>query len=118
MVEKNIKTSNYKNNKKSRTIILKEFMEQIKLLNAPEQRTPEWYSARHKRVTASEAASCLFLSKKTCEPYVEEFNIKNFKYQDTTPLNHYETREDYIIKKCSAFYGENVFKDSIYTLWG
>ena len=45
-------------------------------------------------------------------------NIKNFKYQDTTPLNHYETREDYIIKKCSAFYGENVFKDSIYTLWG
>lgn len=100
---------------------LKKLRRKVKALQKrpqPEQRTPEWYTARHKRITASEAASCLFLSKKTCEPYVEEFNIKNFKYQDTTPLNHYETREDYIIKKCSAFYGENVFKDSIYTLWG
>jgi len=84
----------------------------------PEQRTPEWYQARHTRITASEAASCLFKSKTTCEPYVQEFNIQNFKYKDTEPLNHYETREDYIIKKCAAFYGENVFKDSIYTLWG
>ena len=100
---------------------LKKLRRKVKALQKrpqPEQRTPEWYSARHKRITASEAASCLFLSKSTCEPYVEEFNIKNFKYKDTAPLNHYETREDYIIKKCAAFYGENVFKDSIYTLWG
>ena len=100
---------------------LKKLRRKVKALQKrpqPEQRTPEWFSARHKRVTASEAASCLFMSKKTCEPYVEEFNIKNFKYKDTEPLNHYETREDYIIKKCAAFYGENVFKDSIYTLWG
>lgn len=84
----------------------------------PEQRSPEWYAARHTRVTASEAASCLFKSKKTCEEYVNAFNIKDFKYKDTEPLNHYETREDYIIKKCRAFYGENMFKDSVYTLWG
>lgn len=84
----------------------------------PEQRTPEWYAARHTRITASEAASCLYKSKSTCEEYVKQFNLKNFKYKDTEPLNHYETREDYIIKKCAAFYGENVFKDSIYTLWG
>lgn len=84
----------------------------------PEQRTPEWFAARNTRITASEAASCLFKSKSTCEAYVQEFNIPNFKYKDTEPLNHYETREDYIIKKCAASYGENVFKDSIYTLWG
>lgn len=100
---------------------LKKLRRKVKALQKrpqPEQRTPEWYSARHKRITASEAASCLFNSKKTCEPYVQEFNIQNFKYKDTEPLNHYETREDYIIKKCDAFYGKNVFKDTIYTLWG
>lgn len=84
----------------------------------PEQRTPEWYNARNTRITASEVASCLYKSRSACEAYVKEFNISNFKYKDTEPLNHYETREDYIIKKCSAFYGENVFKDTIYTLWG
>ena len=100
---------------------LKRFRNKVKTLQKkpqPEQRTPEWYAARHTRVTASEAASCLFKSKRTCEEYANAFGIKTFKYKDTEGLNHYETREDYIIKKCSAFYGENVFKDSIYTLWG
>lgn len=100
---------------------LKNYRRKVKALQKkpqPAQRTPEWYSARNKRVTASEAASCLFMSKPTCEAYVEEFNIKNFKYKDTEGLNHYEKREEYIIKKCAAFYGESVFKDSIYTLWG
>ena len=100
---------------------LKRLRNKVKTLQKkpqPEQRTPEWFAARHTRVTASEAASCLFKSKRTCEEYVKAFDIKAFKYKDTEGLNHYETREDYIIKKCAAFYGENVFKDSIYTLWG
>jgi putative phage-type endonuclease len=84
----------------------------------PPQRSPEWFKARNTRITASEAASCLFKSKNVCEIYANQFNIRNFKYKDTEPLNHYETKEDYIIKKCSAFYGENVFKDSVFTLWG
>lgn len=86
--------------------------------NCPVQRSPEWFKARNTRITASEAASCLFKSKSVCEIYVNQFNIKNFKYKDTESLNHYETREDYIIKKCASFYGESVFKDSIFTLWG
>lgn len=100
---------------------LKKLRRKVKALQKkpqPPQRTPEWYNARNKRITASEAASCLFMSKPTCEAYVEEFSIKNFKYKDTEGLNHYEKREDYIIKKGAAFYGESVFKDSIYTLWG
>jgi len=84
----------------------------------PEQRTPEWYKQRQTRVTASEAASCLFRSKMVCETYVNEFRLQNFKYKDNDPINPYETREDYIIKKCSAFYGEAVFKDTVFTLWG
>ena len=84
----------------------------------PEQRTPEWFAARNTRITASEAASCLFKSRKVCETYVNEFNLTNFKYKDTERLNPYETREEYIIKKCASFFGENVFKDSVFTMWG
>jgi hypothetical protein len=68
----------------------------------PEQRTPEWFKQRQTRITASEAASCLDKSESVCNTYVNEFNVKNFKYK-TEPLNPYETKEDYIIKKCSAF---------------
>lgn len=108
-------------NKDDEEIRLKRLRNRVKTLQKkpqPEQRTPEWYAARHTRVTASEAASCLFKSQRMCEEYVKAFDIKTFKYKDTEPLNHYETKEDYIIKKCSAFYGKNVFKDSVYTLWG
>ena len=90
------------------------------LLKKPQyaQRTPEWFKQRQTRVTASEAASCLFKSKNVCETYAKEFNISNFKYKEHEPLNPYETKEDYIIKKCSAFYGVAVFKDNPFTLWG
>lgn len=84
----------------------------------PVQRSPEWYRARNTIITASEVASCLTLSKKTCERYVQLYNIKNFKYNDIKSANVYDTLDEYIIKKCKAFYGENVFVDSVYTLWG
>ena len=84
----------------------------------PEQRTPEWFAARQTRITASEAASCLFKSERMCKAYVEEFNLTNFKYKDNEPLNPYETKQDYIIKKCTGFYGTVVFKDTPHTLWG
>ena len=83
----------------------------------PQQRTEEWYKARHTRITASEAASCLYRSEKTCKPYVDAYKISNFKYKND-PLNPYETKEDYIIKKCSSFYGEYEYKDNQYTIWG
>lgn len=84
----------------------------------PPQRSPEWFKARNTRVTASEAACCLTLSEDICKQYVDDFNIKNFKYKPNHCLSHYDTREDYIINKCRTFYGENLFKDSIYTLHG
>ena len=90
----------------------KKYRRKVKALQKrpqPAQRTPEWYSARNTRITASEAASCLFMSKPTCEAYVEEFGIKNFKYKDTEGLNHYEKREDYIIKKCAKYNSHIIF---------
>jgi putative phage-type endonuclease len=84
----------------------------------PVQRSPEWYANRNTLVTASEAASCLTTSKKVCERYANLYNITNFKYNDTKSANSYEKMNDYILKKCKAFYGEKVFFDSVYTLWG
>ncbi|NBU33770.1 hypothetical protein EB118_01965 [bacterium] len=84
----------------------------------PVQRTPEWYKARQTMITASEAASCLFRSERVCKPYVDLFGLTGFKYKDSDPLNPYEKKRDYIIKKCSLFYDEYVYKDTVHTLWG
>ncbi len=90
------------------------------LLKKPQlpQRTPEWHQARYTRITASEAASCLYRSERACKAYVEEFQILNFKYKESESMNPYESREEYIIKKCSGFYGEYKYKDTPHTLWG
>ena len=84
----------------------------------PIQRSENWFKSRNTIITASEAASCLTLSKKTCENYVNLYNINKFKYNDKISANSYESLNDYIIKKCKAFNGENVFFDNKYTIWG
>lgn len=108
-------------NSTSELLNLRQLRNRVKLLKKkpqPEQRTPEWYKQRQTRITASEAASCLYKSRLVCEDYVSEFGLTNFKYKEHEPLNPYETKEDYIIKKCDAFNGEQVFKDNPFTLWG
>lgn len=84
----------------------------------PEQRSEEWFKQRQTRVTASEAASCLYKSRQVCEPYTRAFGLTNFKFKDTDGLNPYEKRENYIIKKCSSVHGQSSFKDTPATLWG
>lgn len=108
---------NIKNNKKD----VNWYRKRVKILQdkpQPEQRTPEWFKQRQTRITASEAASCLFKNKKTCEAYVKQFGLDNFRYRDTESINPYESRDEYIIKKCRAYYGESVFKDNPFTIWG
>ena len=100
---------------------LKNLQRKIKTMQnkpQPAQRTEEWFKARNTRITASELASCLMMTEKVCKTYVEIYNIKNFKYNPNKCCSHFDTKEEYIIKKCCAFYGESVFKDTIYTLWG
>jgi putative phage-type endonuclease len=84
----------------------------------PAQRSELWYQMRTKVITASEAASCLVKCPKVCDAYVQEFELINYKYKENEPVNPYETREDYIIKKCASYFGEHVFQDSVHTLWG
>jgi putative phage-type endonuclease len=83
----------------------------------PVQRSQEWFDMRNLKITASEVACCLTNTEEVCKPYVEEFDIDDFKY-DGKCLSHFDTKEDYIIKKCKAYNGENVFRDSVFTLWG
>lgn len=83
----------------------------------PQQRSVEWYNLRNTRITASEIASCLTNTEEICKAYMEEFNITDLKF-DNKCLSHFDTREEYIIKKCKSFFGENVFKDSVFTLFG
>jgi len=97
------------------------YRNRVKVLRAKPQeiqRSPSWFRARNTRITASEAACCLTLSEEHCKVYVDDFNVKNFKYNPDHCMSHYDNREDYIINKCRTFYGENLFKDSIYTLHG
>jgi len=82
------------------------------------QRSDEWYILRNTRITASEIASCLMMTEQVCKIYIDEYKIENFKYNINKCCSHFDTKEEYIINKCKSFYGENVFKDSIYTLWG
>ena len=100
---------------------LKYLQQRVKILlkkPQPEQRSQEWFFTRNTIITASEAASCLTMTKKVCENYANIYNITNFKYNDTKSTNSYDKMEEYIIKKCKAFNGENVFFDTVYTLWG
>lgn len=100
---------------------LKRLQRRVKLLQKkpqPPQRSEEWYKARNTRITASEAACCLTLSEELCKTYVDDFNVQNFKYKPDHCMSHYDNKIDYIINKCRTFYGENLFRDSIYTLHG
>lgn len=92
----------------------------LKKRNQPEQRSPEWYLQRQKKITASEAASCIVASEKNCKEYISQFNVTDFKFSETRCCNPYQTKDAYIIKKCQDFFSENGgnYKDNIYTLWG
>lgn len=101
---------------------IKWYQKQVKKLieinkNCPIQRSTLWYEMRNTRITASSASSCLPKIEEIYSAYEKLFNIK-IKYNPNQYFNNYENREDFIINKCRTFYGENLFKDNIYTLHG
>lgn len=81
------------------------------------QRSLEWHKIRNVALSASEIAACLTFTPEVCEDYMKQFNVPNFKI-DGKCCSHFDTKEDFIINKCRAFFGENVFTDSVFTLWG
>jgi putative phage-type endonuclease len=100
---------------------LKKLQNRVKALvkknaSLPPQRSIGWFKARNIAISASEVAACLTNTEEICRPYIEEFNI--MLKIDGKCCSHFDNKEEYIIKKCRSYFGENVFKDSIYTLWG
>ena len=96
---------------------LRKKVKYLQTKKVPAQRSPEWFDLRNTRITASDVSCCLTNTDEICKPYIEEFDIQGFKV-DGKCCSHFDTKEDFVIKKCKAFFGENVFRDSIYTLWG
>ena len=96
---------------------LRKHVQNLRSKPQPIQRSNEWYELRNTRITASEIACCLTNTEEICKAYMEEFGITDLKF-DNKCLSHFDTREEYIIKKCKSFFGENVFKDSVFTLFG
>ena len=83
----------------------------------PVQRSKLWHNLRNVALSASEIASCLTFTPEVCEDYIKQCNVPDFKI-DGKCCSHFDTKEDFIVNKCRAFFGENVFIDSIFTLWG
>jgi hypothetical protein len=83
----------------------------------PIQRSKSWFELRNVALSASEIAACLTFTPEVCEDYLKQFNVPDFKINGKC-CSHFDTKEDFIVNKCRAFFGENVFVDSIFTLWG
>lgn len=96
---------------------LKEQVKYLQTLPQPAQRTPEWFDARCKRITASEISACLDNTESVSGDYVKLFNLQNYKFNNKC-CSHFDSRDDFIVKKCKTYFGENVFKDNTFTLWG
>lgn len=88
-----------------------EFKQRVEFLRTvpqPIQRTEEWFSAREKRITASEAADCLTLNENSLNLYREYFNLTEkecpTKLDKCANTYHSGGVTSYLIKKINNFY--------------
>jgi putative phage-type endonuclease len=96
-----------------------ERVKKLKTIKQPEQRSDEWFLQRQGKVTASEVASCLYMTRRTCEEYVKEYNLGDtFRYSETKTCNPYSSRKAYITKKANDFGKRVRMPDNEFTLWG
>lgn len=97
-----------KNLSPSQRLLYKDRVEFLKNSPQPEQRTEAWYSAREIRITASEAADCLRLTKEIIDPYKKLFNLsdKEFPELPNKCANKYNPGgiNAYLKKKANSFY--------------
>ena len=91
------------------------------LLKKPQlaQRSPEWFTARKRCITASEISSCLYRNRATCENYAKIFGLEDtFKYSDTKEINPYKGYKSYFKEKCKDYYGHLKRRDNSSTSHG
>ncbi len=113
IIKSNLKLNKYYNNMAINTKV-----SSLLSRHQPVQRTPDWYTARNTKITASEAASCLPFTEMLCKDYLSAFNQTFKNYNENKTLNSYKKKSEYIMDKCMSFHGKNTYKDSVYTLHG
>lgn len=81
-----------------------------------EQRTDEWYEARKKLITASEAASVLKKTEPVCREYIEAYKgCPGFSCEiERGSCNPYQSERDFFLRK----HGKKHFSGSFATSWG
>lgn len=81
------------------------------------QKSPEWFKQRQTRITASDAASCLYKTVESCQAYLNHFDYPDLKLNGKQ-LNSFKSREEFIVSKCLEFYGVSTYTDNHSTLHG
>ena len=85
-----------------------------------EQRTPEWFEARMKGISASDCALALTMNDAACDYYIESFGLHDtFKKNPKKCANHYSTngKKEIILKKCKRTDTSSSFSNP-FMLWG
>ena len=78
------------------------------------QKSPEWFQARSKMITASSASNLLIKDDKTCDPYIKEYDLRGIFEKNSRCCNPYGSKNQYILDKCVG----SKFKGSVATYWG
>lgn len=84
-------------------------------LPQPAQRTEEWYKARENKLTASAISTLLVKDDKTCDPYIQEYNLETSFDKNGKSCNPYADKEKFVEEKCT---NSRIFKGSEATFWG
>ena len=92
---------------------LRKIVDKLRKIKFDRQGSPEWFAQRGKAITASSAAE-LLVKDKTCDPYIKEFNIIDFR-KSSGKTCAYNSRIDYYTKKCDI---GTPFTGSPATRWG
>ena len=91
-----------------------EKVKQLMSIKSPVQRSPEWFSARKYKVTASSAASLLTKTEESCGSYVKEYGLEDeFDYNGKC-CNHYSTFDQFKLDKAK----QPEFKGNVATQHG
>jgi len=89
----------------------------LKSLPNHPQKSPEWFSSRKNKITASNIGILLPKTKEVCNPYIKEYNLyDSFKCNDKLTCNPYQNKDTYIKERAGLIPYE--FRGNIATNWG
>ncbi|HEY9703563.1 MAG TPA: lambda exonuclease family protein [Allocoleopsis sp.] len=89
----------------------------LKLLKSKQykQKSDDWYSERKNLITASSAANVLKKDDKTCDSYINTYDLHDTFDKNGKCCNPYSSKEQYIAEKCKQ---QTSFKGNMATYWG